>query len=109
MNNKKQRLKKPRVTLARLDDISTDTATFQFRDEDLNEAHAEELRAHIRHREPLDPMTLWRRPETQALIVIDGHHRLEAYRRFGWRGKRPRGERPKGLKLRGTQYRGPPA
>lgn len=89
MTIQKQRLKKPKVVPVRLADIRTDTGTFQFRDEDLHEPHEEELRSHLRHGEPLDPMTLWRHPETQALIVIDGHHRLEAYRRFGWRGKVP--------------------
>lgn len=89
MTNSNHTLKKPKATNVRLADIGTDTGTFQFRVDDLNEAHAEELRSHIRHGEPLDPMTLWRHPETRALIVIDGHHRLEAYRRFGWRGKVP--------------------
>ncbi|MBZ8119749.1 ParB/RepB/Spo0J family partition protein [Roseovarius sp. LXJ103] len=89
MTTPKQWLKKPKVTLVALGDISTDTSTFQFRDEDLFEPHAEELRSHLRPGEPLDAMTLWRNPETSALVVIDGHHRLEAYRRFGWRGKVP--------------------
>ncbi|UOA32183.1 hypothetical protein DSM110093_01967 [Sulfitobacter sp. DSM 110093] len=89
MNKIKQGLTREKTTQVKLSDISTDTRTFQFRDEDLNEAHAEELKSHIRRGEPLDPISVWRHPETQALIVVDGHHRLEAYRRFGWRGKVP--------------------
>lgn len=53
--------------------ITTDTDTFQFRDEVLQEAHAEELRSHLRPGEPLDAMTIWRNPETGTLIVIDGY------------------------------------
>lgn len=43
MTNKKHTLRKPKTTQVRLSDICTDTGTFQFREEDLNEAHAEEL------------------------------------------------------------------
>lgn len=89
MNKNKQELKAPKVTQVRLAAITTETETFQFRDEDLQEAHAAELRSYLRPGEPLDALTLWCNPETSALIVIDGHHRLEAYRHFGWRGKVP--------------------
>lgn len=89
MTKQKQGLDTPKVTRVDLASITIDAATFQFRDEDLQTAHAEALCSHLRPGEPLDPMTLWRNPETSALTVIDGHHRLEAYRRFGWRGKVP--------------------
>lgn len=89
MTEQKQMLKKPKVTQVSLASITIDTATFQFRDENLQEAHADELRSHLKPDEPLDAITLWRNPEATSLVVIDGHHRLEAYKRFGWRGKVP--------------------
>ncbi|CAN0589254.1 unnamed protein product, partial [Ectocarpus sp. 12 AP-2014] len=46
MNKIKQGLTREKTTQVKLSDISTDTRTFQFRDEDLNEAHAEELKSH---------------------------------------------------------------
>ena len=89
MTKPKQTLKQPKVTQVSLSTITIDTDTFQFRDEDLTEYHVEELRSQLRPREPLDALTLWQCPNTNALIVLDGHHSFEAYKRFGWSSKVP--------------------
>ncbi len=89
MTKPKQGLKQPKITSVKLADITTDTDTFQFREYELNEWHVGELQRYLRPGAGFDPIDLWRHPDTAALVVLNGHHRLEAYRRSGWNGKVP--------------------
>ena len=65
--------------------ITTRTEVFQFRHFDVDPHHVETLSAVLSHGNPLDRLSLWRDPESKELVVIDGHHRLEAYRQARWR------------------------
>ncbi|MEB3043108.1 ParB/RepB/Spo0J family partition protein [Rhizobium mulingense] len=58
---------------------------FQIRDLDVDERHVSDLLKLLSIHKTLDPITVW--PCGDAIIVIDGHHRLEAYRR--WNRKAP--------------------
>ncbi len=89
MIKQRQVLKQPKVTSVNLANITTDTDTFQFREYELNEWHVGELQRYLRPVEGFDPIDLWRHPETSALVVLNGHHRFEAYSRSGWKGKVP--------------------
>ncbi|MCS3738240.1 ParB N-terminal domain-containing protein [Rhizobium sp. BK661] len=51
---------------------------FQIRDQDVHESHVSDLKRLLTLHKALDPITVWRCE--QSVIVIDGHHRLEAYR-----------------------------
>lgn len=83
MNKTTNTLPRPQEREVLLDGITLDTATFQPRGGGLNESHVAALTDVLRQGFILDPMALWEDPETGALTVADGHHRFEAYRRFG--------------------------
>jgi hypothetical protein len=61
------------------DKIDTMENVFQARDAGLNEQHLGELETAIRDHGVLEPLILWRCGV--YAIVLEGHHRLEAYRR----------------------------
>ncbi|MEO9682778.1 MAG: ParB N-terminal domain-containing protein [Tateyamaria sp.] len=67
----------------RLKDIEERTDLMQFR-ERLQEHHVAELVGILKQDRELDPVTLWEDPETGATVLVDGHHRLAAYRRAEW-------------------------
>lgn len=60
-------------------EIDTLENVFQARGIKLNERHLGELEAALRDGKGLDPVTLWRCGA--YAFLLDGHHRLEAYRR----------------------------
>lgn len=59
--------------------ITTDPDRFQHR-KALDPHHISELRTLIRRGTQLDPLIVWRDPKTDKLVLIEGHHRLEALR-----------------------------
>lgn len=66
-----------------LHDIEERPEVYQPR-EGLQEYHVNALRAALGQRGELDPLTLWEDPETGAKVLVDGHHRVAAYRKAGW-------------------------
>lgn len=80
---KKQKttLPSPMLQTIRLDCILTDEDTFQPRGGGMNESHVAALVDALNRGQTLDPIAVWKNPETGQLTVTDGHHRLEAFRR----------------------------
>jgi hypothetical protein len=77
-----------KVTQVALEDIDTDEDTFQWRLsgwEKTTEGR-DQIKDLVRHlrttQEPLDPITVY--PRDGQYIVVDGHHRLEAYKEVWW-------------------------
>jgi hypothetical protein len=66
-----------------LHEIEERTDLMQFR-EGLQDHHVTELVDVLKQGRELDPVTLWEEPETGATVLVDGHHRLAAYRRAEW-------------------------
>jgi hypothetical protein len=85
----KQRTDRPARKQVNLRSITTKTETFQFRHVEVDQHHVDELATVLETGRPLDRLTLWTDPETGELVVVDGHHRLAAYRQVEWRGKIP--------------------
>lgn len=71
----------PRPTMRRvpLGDLQTDEETFQPRSGGTEANHVAKLCDVLRRGHELDPIRVWEDPESGALVVADGHHRLEAY------------------------------
>lgn len=63
--------------------VLTDEDSFQPRGGGLNEAHVSTLLEVLKQGSAFDPVALWEDPVTGKLTVADGHHRMEAYRRYG--------------------------
>lgn len=82
-NKDKPKPQKANVSLGKLE---LDPDLFQHRCVKLDNAHVEALAQVVSKGDRLDPLTVWKNPEGQ-LVVVDGHHRAEAYQRAGW-GKR---------------------
>lgn len=82
-NQKKGGLPRPAPRKVPIDNVLTDEDTFQPRGGGLNEAHVAGLLEVLKQGTKLDPVALWEDPSTGTLTVADGHHRLEAYRRYG--------------------------
>ena len=76
-------LTKPKKTSVKLEILNTDTDRFQHRTVVLDETQAEDLAAILRSDKALDPLEVWDAGD-EGLIVVDGHHRLEAYKRAEW-------------------------
>lgn len=68
-----------------LDRIETRPDTFQPRTS-LNERHVMELVEVLKRGQDFDPVSIWEEPDTKALVIADGHHRVEAYKRYGKKG-----------------------
>lgn len=85
----KQSTDRPARKQVSLRGITTKTETFQFRHVEVDQHHVDELATVLETGRPLDRLTLWTDPETGELVVVDGHHRLAAYRQVGWRKKVP--------------------
>lgn len=64
-----------------LSKLTTDEGTFHPRLEGINENHVRALQDVLQQGQTLDPIEVWKDPDTGSLIVADGHHRLEALRR----------------------------
>lgn len=69
--------------------IKTQTDVFQYRHVEVDKHHVDTLSAFLRTGNPLDPLTVWKDPASSDLVVVDGHHRLAAYRQIGWTKKVP--------------------
>ncbi|KZY30879.1 hypothetical protein A3731_24385 [Roseovarius sp. HI0049] len=89
MKTQEQSLTRIRKTRVALSEIHTRPDEFQHRANETEEHHVNELADLIKQRGAIDPIEVWRDPETGALIVLDGHHRLAGYRRARWRKKVP--------------------
>ncbi|NVK62361.1 MAG: ParB N-terminal domain-containing protein [Rhodobacteraceae bacterium] len=76
-----QRLTRARTQWVKLTEINTRPDDFQHRATVCNEFHADELARALKSKQELPPVDVWRNPETRELIIIDGHHRLEAHTR----------------------------
>lgn len=74
--------------LVALDQITTGGGDFAFRTEGLNEGHKADLAGTIRNTgKALDPVLLWQPPDASKdakLVLLDGLHRIMAYRAVGW-------------------------
>jgi hypothetical protein len=64
-------------TLLKLEGISFDEA-FSPR-LDIAKAHVLDLARSLHNCDHLDPITVWKDPKTNRLVVLDGRHRFEAY------------------------------
>lgn len=84
-----QRTDRPARKPVSLRNITTKTDVFQFRHFEVDPHHVDDLEAVLNSGKLLDPLTLWTDPETGELVVVDGHHRLAAYKQIGWRKKVP--------------------
>lgn len=71
--NKKAKVK-PSEIVTRPDD-------FQYRENEVENHHVEDLANLIRQGRPVDPLDVWKDDETGELVVIDGHHRHAAFKR----------------------------
>lgn len=76
----------PETYEAAMSTLRTRPDLFQMREQKATERHhVEMLCKALRNGDgPFDPLTVWREPDKRRLYVIDGHHRIAAYRRFGW-------------------------
>jgi transposase len=68
--------------------ISLDPA-FKTRSSRLSTAHVKTLVAVLRRGSPLSPVLLWRQQGRNSFVLLDGEHRLAAYRSIGFRGGIP--------------------
>lgn len=80
------------VILVDLDKIETDEDTYQWRCTDWNmegsERHVQELTRALRDRQrPLDPILVLH--QETGFVIIDGHHRYDAYKEAKWDGPVP--------------------
>ncbi len=81
---------KPAARKLSLRDVETRPDVFQFRHVEVDEQHVKALTAVLQNTgEPLDRLTLWQNTTDGQLVVVDGHHRLEAYAQAKWRKKVP--------------------
>lgn len=87
MNTTKQGINRPRKAHVRLTELTTDPDTFQFREQEVDPRHVDELVDVLKAGKELDPMVAWKRDIDGRLIVIDGHHRLAALLKAGANGK----------------------
>lgn len=88
MTKDKQRLSRPKRKLLPLEHLKTEPYTFQFREFETTEAHVRDLMDALKAGDTLDPMTVWMRGEGDY-VIVDGHHRHAAYKRFGYSKKVP--------------------
>lgn len=84
-----QRPDRPARQQVSLRNISTKSDVFQFRHFEVDPHHVDDLAGVLNNGNLLDPLTLWTDPETGGLVVVDGHHRLAAYKQARWRKKVP--------------------
>jgi len=68
----------------KIDALTTDPDRFQHRIVEMDETQAEDLATILKSGTALDPLTVWDAGD-EGLVVVDGHHRLEAYNRVGWK------------------------
>ncbi|MDW3221972.1 MAG: ParB N-terminal domain-containing protein [Paracoccaceae bacterium] len=87
INNQCVKRKSKRVV--RLQEIETRPKVFQFRHCELDDRHVTGLLKALQNGQTLDPLTLWKNPDTEALVLVDGHHRLAAYAQINWTKKVP--------------------
>lgn len=67
----------------RIDEIEERQTVFDIRGEELSEHHLADLGRVLRDAEHLDPVVVM--PCGEKFVLVDGHHRLEVYRRAGRR------------------------
>ncbi|MCR9276178.1 MULTISPECIES: ParB/RepB/Spo0J family partition protein [Mameliella] len=80
---------KPTQRKVRLSEITCRPEAFQFRHLETDEYHVRTLAEVPAGGNTLDPIAVWADPDSGELIVIDGHHRLAAYRQVQWSRKVP--------------------
>lgn len=66
-----------------LSEIEERPEIFQLRD-GLQEHHVKDLTTLLKQGKTLDPVSVWLEPDTNRLVLVDGHHRIAAYREAGW-------------------------
>lgn len=87
MTTTKRALPRPTLKQVQIKQLHTHEAAFQPRSTGLLENHVARLLDALQRGDALDRLAVWEDPETGELIVADGHHRLEAYRRANVTGK----------------------
>lgn len=78
MTKTDQRVSRPKATRLPLSMLKTEPCDFQFREFETTEDHVRGLVEALQAGQILDPMTVWKRKEGDY-VVVDGHHRHEAY------------------------------
>lgn len=73
-------LPRPKRAKAKLSHLNEQTDVFQVRTDGLAANHVADLTDLIGRGMTLDPIRVWKNPETGRLVIADGHHRAEAYR-----------------------------
>lgn len=81
MNKQQNTNPKPKKTSLPISKLRTDPDTFQFRSRQFYERHVNELTDAIKAGRKLDRMIVLKRSDEDH-VVIDGHHRFEAYKRM---------------------------
>lgn len=81
MSKEKQSHNKPKLLRLPLHLLKTEPETYQFRSFEVTEDHVRCLTDALKAGNELDPMTVWKRRDGDY-VVVDGHHRHEAYRRI---------------------------
>lgn len=69
--------------------INTKPEEFSARRAGLDTGHAQKLASLIKEGAPLPPLDVWQAGEDAGLVVLDGHHRLAAYKLAKWRDEVP--------------------
>ena len=89
MTQQKQRLDRPTRKQVVIHDIKQRPDIFQFRHNQRDEDHVKDLVAVLKTGQDLDRVILWHDPDENELVLVDGHHRIAAYKRLGNRKKVP--------------------
>jgi hypothetical protein len=66
-------------------DLHTRPDIFQYREHEFENHHVTEIEDALRRNGSVDRIDVWRDPSNGELVVLDGHHRLEAHCRVGAR------------------------
>ena len=83
MSIKNREICKPKRAAVKLYKITTDPRVYQPRQDGINHGHLTNLVAILKRGDELDPISV-RKTENGQLVVLDGHHSLEAYRLTRW-------------------------
>ncbi|WOI55587.1 ParB/RepB/Spo0J family partition protein [Palleronia sp. LCG004] len=83
MTTVEQRLTRPTKRTVKLSEIHARPDEFQYRDNEYENHHVEEIAEAIRRKGSVDRVDLWRDAKNGKLVVVDGHHRRQAYKRAG--------------------------
>lgn len=84
MTKTKLALPRPARRNVQISQLQTREGEFQPRGSGLAENHVAALADALERGGALDRIAVWEEPDSGALVVADGHHRLAAYQRKRW-------------------------